>query len=235
MLITTRNKKMQNRKQTAWKMGKIEFIPVIELPTKKDNESKVILNGTPLNNSAEWDLYQEKELKKNYNNIPKSITNGVYQYRLFDIKIEDLEKAIKLHIGDIDIEKSCSLFGGYAISINEKVELYPQCCGLLEEIQQWKQILNENFEDFYLLECHPSPLITKRGNKIVIYCKDEFESFYPFPTKEIIELEYKETKIAFLKMLDKLNIFCEEINKLSSKLNVSEPSNILIWGRNENE
>ncbi|ULT26517.1 hypothetical protein KUH03_06545 [Sphingobacterium sp. E70] len=55
------------------------------------------------------------------------------------------------------IKDSCSLFGGYAISINGQIELYPQCCGLMEEIQQWKKILNENFEDFSLLSAtlHP--------------------------------------------------------------------------------
>jgi len=136
-------------------MDKIDFIPLIELPTLKGAQSNIVPRGTSFTNTKEWDLYQENELKKNYIDIPRPIATGIYQYRLFDIKVEDLRTIIKLHIGDMPIKDSCSLFGGYAISINGQVELYPQCCGLLEEIQQWKKILNENFEDFSLLECHP--------------------------------------------------------------------------------
>ena len=216
-------------------MNIIEFIPLIELATIKDDESQVTPSGTSFNNSTEWDLYQAKELAKNYLNIPDPIKTGISQYRLFDINIDDLEKAIKLHIGDLDIDESCSLFGGYAISVNKKIELYPQCCGLLEEIQQWNQILNENFEDFYLKECHPSPLITKRQNKIVIDCTEEYEPFFPPSTKDIIELDYAETKIAFLEMVEELNEFCEKLNTLSSKFNVNNLSNIMIWGRTEKE
>ncbi|MGK4568170.1 hypothetical protein [Flavobacterium sp. 3HN19-14] len=210
-------------------MNEIKFIPLIELATKKDAESKIVPTGTSLDNPIEWDLYHENELAKNYENIPKPISSGIYQYRLFDIEIEDLERTIKLHIGDTDLSESCSLFGGYAISINDRIELYPQCCGLLEEIQQWKKILNEDFEDFYLLECHPSPLITKKGNQIRIYCKDDDETFFP-PTKEIIELDYQKTKSAFLKLLADLNEFSIKFNKLSDNFGTKNIDKILIWG-----
>src|SRR5688500_1147061 len=112
-------------------MDVIEFIPLIELPTVKDSESKITPGGTSLDNTIEWDVYQKKELAKNYLNIPEPISPGIYQYKLFDLQIDDLERAINLHIGDTDINQSCSLFGGYAISINRHIELYPQCCGLL--------------------------------------------------------------------------------------------------------
>jgi len=212
-------------------MNEIKFIPLVELATKKDKESKIVPEGTPLNNTRKWDLYHQSELSKNYKNIPRPISSGVYQYRLFDIEIKDLERAIKLHIADLDISESCSLFGGYAISVDDNIELYPQCCGLLEEIKQWKKILDEDFKDFYLLECHPAPLVTKNGNKIIIYCKDDDESFIP-PTKEIIVLDYQKTKSAFLELIDELEEFSVKVNTLSDNFETKNIAEILIWGNN---
>jgi len=215
-------------------MNHIEFIPLIEPATKKDRESEIIPSGTPLTNANEWDTYQKRELGKNYLNFPNSISNGIYQYRLFDIDIEDIERVINLHIGDTDINESISLFGGFAISKNGIIELFPQCCGLLEEIQLWKKILKNDFEDFYLTECHPSPLITKRKNEIVIYCKDDNETFVPVTTKHEIRLDYNETKSALLIMLDDLANYSTELNKISERFATKNIADIMIWGKNEN-
>jgi hypothetical protein len=217
------------------KMNKIEFIPLIEPATKKDTESEIIPSGTSVNNTIEWDLYHKRELDKNYKKFPEQISTGIYQYRLFDIDIEDLEKVINLHIGDTNINESISLFGGYAVSVNETIELFPQCCGLLEEIQLWKKILQENFEDFYLTECHPSPLITKNNNEIIIYCEDEHETFSPSTIRAEIKLDYKETKKALVKLINELTGFSTKLNSLSSKFGVENISNIMIWGINENK
>jgi hypothetical protein len=215
-------------------MNHIEFIPLIEPATKKDKESEIIPSGTPLTNASEWDKYQKRELGKNYLNFPESISNGIYQYRLFDIDIEDMERVISLHIGDTDIHESISLFGGFAISKNGIIELFPQCCGLLEEIQLWKKILKDDFEDFYLTECHPSPLISKRKNEIVIYCKDDNETFVPVTTKQEIRLDYNETKTALLIMLDDLANYSTELNKISERFSTENIADIMIWGKNEN-
>ena len=215
-------------------MNQIEFIPLIEPPTKKDKESEIIPSGTRLTNPKEWDIYHKREIQKNYINFPEPILNGTYQYRLFEISLEDIERVINLHIGDTDIKESISLFGGYAISKNGTIELFPQCCGLLEEIQLWKNILNDDFEEFYLTEGHPSPLITKKENEIVIYCKDEFESFYPMTINEEIRLDYNETKTALLKLISELKEFSKKLNYLSDKFKTENLSNIIIWGNNEN-
>lgn len=217
--------------ENANKMSKIEFIPLIELATVKDEESKKHPAGTSFTNTQEWDLYQQKELAKNYKHIPQPISKGVYQYRLLDIQLDDLETAINLHVSDTEISQSCSLFGGYAISVDDNIELYPQCCGLLEEIQQWKKILTENFEAFYLLECHPSPLISKKGTDIIIYCKDEFDLFSPLTTKETIKLDYIEAKAALIDVIQKLDKFSIKLNSLSGKFGVNNISDILIWGQ----
>jgi hypothetical protein len=215
-------------------MNQIEFIPLIEPATKKDAESEIIPSGTPMTNSNEWDKYQKQELKKNYSNFPDPVSKGIYQYKLFNIEPEDLKRVINLHIGDTDINESISLFGGYGISKNGIIELYPQCCGLLEEIQDWKNILNDDFEDFYLKECHPSPTITRRDELIVILCKDEHETFIPSTTKEKITLDYQATKAAFLELLNKLTEFSTKLDASSYKYGTKNISDILIWGNNVN-
>lgn len=216
-------------------MDQIEFIPLIEPATRKDKESKIIPNGTYLSNTKEWDIYQKKEIDKNYLNFPEPILKGNYQYKLFDISIENIERVINLHIGDTDVEDSISLFGGYAVSKNGNIELFPQCCGVLEEIQLWKKILKDDFKEFYLTEGHPSPSIKKSGNEIVIYCKDEFEAFDPFTIKEEIRLDYNETKKALVKLINELTEYSAKLNTLSDKFKTKNLSNIMIWGNDNNE
>lgn len=216
-------------------MSKIEFIPLVELPTFKDAESQKSPAGTSMTNTEEWDLFQQRELRKNYTNIPLPITKGIYQYRLLDIGLDDLEKAINLHISDTDITQSCSLFGGYAISVDGTIELYPQCCGLLEEIQQWTKLLDKNFEEFYLLECHPSPLVSKKGAEIIITCNDEGESFFPVTTSSTINLNYLETKSALLDTISDLELFSTKLDSLSEKFGVKKISEMMIWGRSSKD
>ena len=211
-------------------MSKIEFIPLIEPATIKDKNSENIPSGTRLNNAKEWDIYQKCEIEKSYINFPEPILSGIYQYRLFDISLEDIERVIKLHIGDTDINESISLFGGYAISLNDTIELFPQCCGLLGEIEVWKKLLNEDFDEFYLTEGHPSPIITKSGNELVIYCKDEFEMFYPARTKTEIRVDYKDAKTALLKLISELMDFSINLNSISGKFKTNNLSDIMIWG-----
>lgn len=215
-------------------MNQIEFIPLIEPATKKDKESQIIPGGNPFNNTSEWDVYQKRELGKSYSNFPDPISKGFYQYKLFDIGIDDMESLISLHVGDMDVNESISLFGGYAISKNGVIELYPQCCGLLEEVQLWKNILQEDFQDFYLAEGHPSPLITKRGGEIIIYCKDDVEAFVPAATRQEIRLDYNETKTAFMSMLNDLTNYSTELNKISKKFETENIADIMIWGRKMN-
>lgn len=209
----------------------IELIPVIELPTCKDADSVNYPTGSSLTNTDEWNKYQEKEIKKNYKNIGSPISPGIYQYRLFDIDTEDLIKAIKLHVSDLKIDDSCSLFGGYALSINNKIVLYPQCCGLLEEINDWIKILDKNFEPFYLMECHPSPRFSRINDNIYIDCPEENnEPFFPLTNNEII-VSYDSLKTALEKLLNDLRDFSIELDKLSDKFKSKKISNILIWGQ----
>lgn len=214
-------------------MSTIQFIPLVEPSTEKDSESTLVPNGTSLSNTIEWDIYQDRKIKKNYRSISSPVLPGIYQYRLLDMEIDDIEKLIHLHIGDTNINESISLFGGYAISVNNNIELLPQCCGLLEDIQQWQKLLQTDFEDFYLSNGHPTPLITKRGNEIVIHCNDDNEQFIPSSTKQMIRLDYNETKTALLNTIQDLNEFSIRLNTLSHKFQSEDIASILVWGKTE--
>lgn len=209
----------------------IEFIPVLELPTKKDKESEKHPKGTSLTNTKDWNNYQETELSKNYQDIGKPISKGVFQYRLLDLSNDDLIKVIRLHISDMDIKDSCSLFGGYALKIDNEIVLYPQCCGLLEEINDWAKLLIENFDSFYLMECHPSPKFTKKADKVIIDCnEDDTGPFFP-PTDKQIIVDYNDLKNALIKLMDSLKLFSQRLDELSDYFRHEKISDILIWGK----
>ena len=143
----------------------------------------------------------------------------------------DLEKLIALHISDQSISESCSFFGGYAVSMNGKLILYPQCCGLLEDINAWKQILDPNFKDFHLTNGHPSPIISKQENQLIILCDDAEESFIPNTEKKLI-LDYQQAKSALEKLLVELALFSKSLDTLSANFGTQKISNTLIWGNN---
>jgi hypothetical protein len=208
----------------------IELIPLIELPTLKDKESKNQPYGTSLTNTEAWDIYQERELKKNYMKVGKPIAPGVYQYLLFDLSDENLVQVIRLHTSGLDVKDSCSLFGGYGLKVDSKMVLYPQCCGLLEEINDWVKLLDDHFQPFYLSECHPSPNFTRQSDHVIINCDDNSEPFFP-PTEKQIIVNYEELKYAVKNLLVTLNDFSGRLDNLSEKLGSKKISKSLVWGK----
>lgn len=209
----------------------ITFIPLIELPTKKDIVSEKTPEGNAITNPKAWQRYQENEIRRNYTSKLQPISTGINQYQLFDLTLSDLERLIALHTSDQSISESCSFFGGYAISMNGKLILYPKCCGLLEDINDWRQILDPNFKDFHLTNGHPSPIISKQENQLIILCDDAEESFIPNTEKKLI-LDYQQSKIALEQLLVELELFSKSLDTLSANFGMQKISNILIWGNN---
>ena len=100
----------------------------------KDNQNGKILQEISFNNSIEWDSYQKNQIDKIYTNFPQPIQSGIYQYNLLEISLANMEKIINLHLADTKIEDSISLFGGYSISINNKIELEKKQLGIEKEM-----------------------------------------------------------------------------------------------------
>jgi len=207
-------------------INSIQLIPLVELPTLKDEQSMIHPAGTSLTNTSEWNEFQKRELAKNYNNIISPVVSGVYQYRLLELSDNNLKELINLHISEFTIEECCSLFGGYGLEINGEIVLFPQCCGLLEEIKDWKKILSDDFEPFYFMECHPSPKFMKDGESIVIECLDEGESFFP-PTQKRIIVNHELLKQAIKVAIDELTSLSNKINNIFQNELYSKK---LIWG-----
>ena len=199
---------------------KIELIPVIELPTFKYKD---------LENISDIEERRKSLLERNYSQVHNLKPINEIQYKISDISDLDLIKAIELHKSDLPIEDSCALFGGYALKVNDEIVLYPQCCGLLSEINDWKKLLNKNFETFYLTECHPSPKFVKVEDEIHIECEeDETGPFQP-KTRNVIVVNYDSLMSALRDLLIELEKLSERINNLSSDYKHVELSKILIW------
>ena len=198
---------------------KIELVPLIELPTFKFPD---------LHEMTDIDKKNRLLIERNYSEVKHLTPFNEHQYKLTEISLSDLKKAIDLHVSDLPITESCAFFGGYGLKVNNEFVLFPQCCGLLSEINDWKKILNKNFEPFYLPECHPSPKFKKFDNEVIIECDSTYEDFYP-ETKSVIKVNYES-------LVSAVNNVCIELKEISKKLDTfneeyktKSVSKHLIW------
>lgn len=198
---------------------KIDLVPIIELPTFK---------FTDLNEMTDLDEMQRILIERNYSDVKtlEPINRG--QYKLSEISHSDLKRAIELHISDLPLNKSCAFFGGYGLKIDNEFVLFPQCCGMLSEINDWKKILDINFKPFYLSECHPSPKFKKVGNEVIIECDSRDEDFYP-KTKKIIKVDSKFLILAIKQVCEELKIIAQKLDTFNSEYETESVSEYLIW------
>jgi len=198
---------------------KIELVPLIELPTFKFPDLEKISDSKEKNRLL---------IERNYSEVPSLEPFNEIQYKLSEISTSDLKKAIELHVSDLPFEDCCALFGGYALKVDEEFVLFPQCCGLLSEINDWKKILNKDFEPFYLTECHPSPKFQKVDNEVLIECDSSSEKFHP-KTENYIRLNYETLTIAIKEVCNELEEISKKLNQFNSDFKTKSVSRKLIW------
>jgi len=213
------NASYTKRCATLNKTVKIELVPLIELPTFKFSD---------LNEMTDVDKKNRFLIERNYSDVKNLKPFNEHQYKLSEISLSDLKKAIDLHVSDIPISESCAFFGGYGLKVNNEYVLFPQCCGLLSEINDWKKILSENFEPFYLTECHPSPKFKKVDNDVVIECDSTDEEFYP-NTKNSIRVNYKSLTSAIENVCIELKEISKKLDEFNSEYKTESVSTNLIW------
>ena len=114
------------------------------------------------------------------------------------------------------------------MKVNDEFVLFPQCCGLLSEINDWKKILNVNFEPFYLPECHPSPKFKKVGNEVFIECDSTYEDFYP-ETESEIKVDYETLTLAIENVCAELEKTSQKLDKFSAEYGTESVAEHLIW------
>lgn len=198
---------------------KIELVPLIELPTFKFPD---------INKITDIDEKNRLLIERNYSDVKNLKPFNEHQYKLSDISDLDLKKAIELHVSDLPIDESCAFFGGYGLKLNNEFVLFPQCCGLLSEINDWKKILNANFEPFFLTECHPSPKFKKVGNEVVIECDSTYEDFYPV-TENTIKLDYKNLTLAIKNVCIELKEISKRFDTFNAEYGTESVAENLIW------
>ena len=207
----------------------IELIPVIELGY--NNQGVQAPDKYPYwDNSEIWNEFHIECYKKagfKDNLIP--YLKGSSFFRLTDITDNNLKKLVIDHTQELK-EQSCSFFGGYVLRVDNQDRLFPQCCGLLADINFWTKVSNGQ-ESFY--EGHPAPQITFNGNSIVFdLTTNEFdEIFQPPPPVLLFQVDKIELAMAVKKTKQELITFAERLQRINAdeNLKIENIDKVLIW------
>ena len=207
----------------------IELMPVIEIGY--NNQGVQVPDKYPYwEHSALWDKYHnDSYLIAGFKDSLKPYLSGSSFYRLTDISDENLKKLTVDHTQDLK-EQSCSFFGGYVLKIDGQDKLFPQCCGLLADINFWGKI-SQGQQSYY--EGHPAPQITFHDNSLTFdVTTNEFEElFQPTPPTPMFKVDRTELIKAVEKVKDELKLFGLRLKKINDELTlgIKDIDNVLIW------
>jgi hypothetical protein len=207
----------------------IELIPVIEIGY--NNQEVQEPDKYPYwEHSVLWDKYHnDSYLIAGFKDRLTPYLSGSSFYRLTDISDENLKKLTVDHTQDLK-EQSCSFFGGYVLKIDGQDKLFPQCCGLLADINFWGKI-SQGQQSYY--EGHPAPQITFHDTLLIFdVTTNEFdEHFQPTPPTPIFKVDRTELIKAVEKVKDELKLFGLRLKKINEELTlgIKDIDNVLIW------
>ena len=219
----------------------IELIPVIEIGYNNQGIS------TPFdypywNNSEIWDNYHNDCFAKaGFKDKMKPYLAGSSFFKPSDISNDNLVKLIKDHTEDMRTGKysrkqACAFFGGSVLRIDEQDKYYPQCCGLLSDINYWERLANGQNSCY---EGHPEPEIKIKNTSIVFDFstnKNE-EIFEPTPPERILKIEKYLLKEAVIKAKEELQILAYRIRQINinEDLKIDDIEQLLIWNNTNYE
>lgn len=220
---------------------KIELIPVIEI-TNYDQDIPMPPTGPYWEFSDEWEDYHiSTNIKAGYSQNLKPYAKGSSFYRVSEISDADLLKITKKEIDSQISEEGennelyISFYGGYILRINNIDQYFPQCCGNLGDIEDWKNLFNKDYSFFYM--GHPSPRIEKSENKIIFdFLNAEIQDgFAPPILEDSIEVDEELLRIAVENTKTELNNFAQQLVKINELENLQIPNidKILIYGIEE--
>lgn len=207
----------------------IELIPVIEIGY--NNQGVQVPDKYPYwDNSELWDeFHTECYNKAGFKDKLIPYLKGSSFYRLTDITDDNLKKLTIDHTQE-QKEQSCSFFGGYVLRIDNQDRLFPQCCGLLADINFWTKISNSQ-ESYY--EGHPAPQISFSRNSISFdLTTNEFdEIFQPPPPVLLFQVDKIKLGKAIEKTKQELMAFAQRLERINfdENLNIANIDNVLIW------
>jgi hypothetical protein len=207
----------------------LDLIPIIEL---RYHNQGIALPDTYAywDNPEMWDKYHEESYKKaGFKDKLKPYLRGSSFYRLTDITDDNLKKLTIDHTHELK-EQSCSFSGGYVLRVDNQDRLFPQCCGLLADINFWIKISNGQNSCY---EGHPAPQIAFNGNSITfdLTTNESDEIFKPPPPILLFKVDITELKKAVAKAKQELVSFAERLEQINSSenLNITNIDDVLIW------
>ncbi len=218
---------------------KVELIPVIDLTNYSHNVTLSELEPY-WENPDVWQNYREKcYLKLGFKDKFIPYYKGSGFYRPKDISDDNLIKIIEDRLNKFspeylkaDFQNKCfDLYGGYVLKINNQDILFPQCCSLIADWQEWGSLIKGKSYDGYIVDygiSHPAPKIECVDQKVIFNCSDKYKEFSPPPTKEKIVVDLADLEIAYDKMILELKELETRLLGLSKKINYPVDNEQLI-------
>ena len=166
-------------------MIKHYLVPVIELPLSLKEWERLggifkfeKLSGTHEHCRQAWLSYWEtNDVLLDDRSLPEWLV-GNCVFPTSEVSECFIGPVVESHCQEYNIDEVSSLFGGYALFANQEPILVPQCCGTLGDIHSWEKLLrDEEYDECFCLEGHPSPEAKTQGSTIVFNCDNEYEEF----------------------------------------------------------
>lgn len=194
----------------------INLIPVIEITRWSDNIP--LPNESPFWEYPDiYDIYNEACLAEA--GFPDKMTpylKGSSFYRLTEVSDANLLLQIGQRTEGYEPEEVCPFDGGYVLNIDGEDRLFPQCCGDLEDIQYWQNIV-EGKKEFW--QGHPGPVLSFHGNSIRfdLTTGEYDETFVPIPVLNIFEVDRQALSKAVERAKEELTVFARRLVAINEK------------------
>ena len=215
----------------------MEFILTIELsPWTFADHKYVSPNGTFSEFPNEWNDYWLKCLSDSNLGHLIAIKKGSFLADINTIDENALEEIIKLELTKYDEdelskigfeEQLIGLCGGIVIKENNQLLIQPNCCGDLENLNEWKNIfVNDSTDWTHLWIGHPW-IFYRRSNGIIEFSNysdanlEDFHDIHP-----VITLSELEMKIEFNKIIQQLDSFEMKIRKILENMSIKNADKI---------
>lgn len=198
----------------------VELIPVLEIGYS--NQGLQAPDSYPYwKHAAVWDDYRRDSFAKAgfKDPLPPYLPGSPF-VTLPAITDANLAKLARDHTAELreDIlrgEACCTFFGGYVLRIDGQDRLFPQCCGLLEDISYWEQLAAGNTDVYY--EGHPAPVVTISNGSLLFDLTEQEEPFQPAPPDTLLQVDRRELEKAVGRAKEELQQFAARLRRINEE------------------
>ena len=217
-------------------MIKHYLVPVIELPLSLKEWERLggifkfeKLSGTHEHCRQAWLSYWEtNDVLLDDRSLPEWLV-GNCVFPTSEVSECFIGPVVESHCQEYNIDEVSSLFGGYALFANQEPILVPQCCGTLGDIHSWEKLLrDEEYDECFCLEGHPSPEAKTQGSTIVFNCDNEYEEFIG-PVAKDYTIPKKGLESVIKSALLELSEFASRIDRYGKEIGTENLSEVLVY------